>query len=292
MKPFPAGVVKLFAYVLYAVFLTAALLYVRFPEKEVAAFLQDTVRRMDPRIELSFDRLIPRITFDLYAPGPVLTFRSAAGPVRFRAGHLVLHPRIRGLFNGNPGINFELKFPGGGALEGRLVSRGDGPDRIFSWEITSKEIPLQEMVSFHGERGFGVQGRLSGDITCEIPPTGWMDGAGRLDLHLTGGRINFPGFPAEIGHVSIRKLEAGMTLARRALKDIHVRLSGPGMTGDLKGSVRLTERIGLSRLDLKGWVKIRGYPRREAAGGTRPPGNIPFTVKGTLERPRIRFLRS
>ncbi len=286
---------KFLGYGLYAVLVTVALLYYRFPSDAIKQHLIQVVGRMEPGVILSARSLHPSFPPGLQLLEPVFSLKERPETAVFKAEHLLVSPGIGSLFWGRVAWFFDADAYGG-IISGRiqLGKRGEMADL----SVSLKDVRIHEY-GFPPDLGIGdLTGNLKGDVTY----SGLMDrpitGVGNGDILISEGKIDL--FHPFLGLETIPfgKLRAQLTLKKGIVNLISISLDGKGFQGTLSGTIHLNRMIARSRLNLKGTIEpfaaylgtLKGGPALLSLfQGGRNDLKRSFVIQGTFMSPKFRF---
>ncbi len=270
-------------YALYALALTGALLYVRFPADAVEQFLADRVARAAPGAELVVGELRPALPPGLVME-PVGLVR-ADGPL-VRLDRLRLTPSLLSLLGDRPRTDVDARGLGGrvaGELTLVRTENGTVPEAAEA-ELANLDLsglPFLQQISPHV-----VTGLLDGKLTYEA-------GDGEATLTVRDGGVAFAEPMFNIPELSFTRIDARLSLTGdRTLTLTECTLSGNQVGGSLSGTLTLSRPLESSSLDLTG--ELRPHPALLASLGDgaamllrQRRGPIPFAIRGPLASPRF-----
>jgi type II secretion system protein N len=296
MKQFIRKNQKWFGYVLYALIITAGLLYLRFPSELIKDYLEKRGERSNSPFSVSIGQVSPSLPFGLKLQKARLAQRADPNKIIFRADRVSVKPTIGTLFVGNLNLCFEA-FAYDGVLEGCanfIEKRLQSP---FSTSIVLKDIQvgkydLRSLIGRH------VEGRLDGSVTYNGKNDLLIEGSGEANLRLSDGRLELLQPILSLDSIDFKQVLIKMALRNRKINLTQVALEGPSMRGTLSGIISLQKDLGESRLDLRGTIEpfsdfFKSLP------GTRDMvklfqrrlkrGTLTFIIRGTLTEPSIQF---
>jgi type II secretion system protein N len=271
------------AYTLYALVLTGALLYARFPADAVERYLVDRVARAAPGTELVIGEIRPALPPGLVME-PVGLTRADAPLVRL--DRLQLTPALLSLLGDRPRTDVDARGLGG-QVEGELIlaRTGDGavPEAAEAeWtNLNLSGLPFLQQLSPHA-----VTGLLDGNLTYEA-------GEGEATLTVRDGGVVFTEPLFNIPGVSFTRIDARLSLTGgRTLTLTECTLAGNQVGGSLSGTLTLSRPLESSSLNLTG--ELRPHPTLLAGLGDgaamllrQRRGPIPFAIRGPLASPRF-----
>jgi type II secretion system protein N len=296
MKQFIQKNQKWFGYVLYAVIITAGLLYLRFPSEAIKDYLETRGARSHSPFEVSVGQVAPTLPFGLKLLKTQVSQSANPKKIIFRADRLSIRPTIGTLFMGKLNLSFEgLAYDG--VLEGFANFNEKSLQAPFSASIALRDIRMGKY-DLRGLIGRHVEGRLDGTLAYSAKNNLLIEGSGEADLRLSDGRLELLQPILSLDSIDFSQVFIKMALQNRKINLTQVALEGPNMRGTLSGIISLQKDIGKSRLDLRGTIEpfsdfFKSLP------GTRDMvklfqrrlkrGTLTFIIRGTLTEPSIQF---
>ena len=287
---------KWLGYVLYAVIITAGLLYLRFPSEVIKDYLETRGERSNSPFELSVGQVSPSLPFGLKLQETQISQSANPNKIIFRADRLSIRPTIRTLFMGKLNLSFEAL-----AYDGELKGYAHFDEKSltppFSASIVLKDISMGKY-DLRSLIGRHLEGRLNGTVDYNGKNNLLIEGRGEADLRLSDGRLELLRPILSLDSIDFSQVFIKMALQNRKISLTQVALEGPNMRGTLSGIISLQKEIGKSRLDLRGTIEpfsdfFKSLP------GTRDVvklfqrrlkrGTLTFIIRGTLTEPSIQF---
>ena len=296
MKQFIRKNQKWFGYVLYAVIITAGLLYLRFPSEVIKDYLETRGERSHSPFDLSVGQVSPSLPFGLKLQETQVSQSANPNKIIFRADRLSIRPTIGTLLVGKLNLRFEgLAYDG--VLKGYANFSEKSLQAPFSASIVLRDIrmgkyDLRSLIGRH------VEGKLDGTVAYNGKNNLLIEGSGEADLRLSDGRLELLQPILSLDSIDFSQVTIKMALQNRKINLTQVALEGPNMRGTLSGIISLRTEIGKSRLDLRGTIEpfsdfFKSLP------GTRDTvklfqrrlkrGTLTFVIRGTLAEPSIQF---
>lgn len=296
MKQFIRKNQKWFGYVLYAVIITAGLLYLRFPSEVIKDYLETRGERSHSPFHLSVGQVSPSLPFGLKLQETQVSQSANPNKIIFRAHRLSIRPTIGTLLVGKLNLCFEgLAYDG--VLKGCANFSKRSLQAPFSASIVFRDIrmgkyDLRSLIGRH------VEGKLDGTVAYNGKNNLLIEGSGEADLRLSDGRLELLQPILSLDSIDFNHVTIRMALQNRKINLTQVALEGPNMRGTLSGIISLRKEIGKSRLDLRGTIEpfsdfFKSLP------GTRDTvklfqrrlkrGTLTFVIRGTLAEPSIQF---
>ena len=285
-------------YVLYGIFLTAALLYCRFPSDAFRDYLQATAGRAGPRYLLSIGEVRPSLPFGLKFLQTELAPKENPDMSLFTADSLVIRPQIWSFLQGNPGYCFDcLAYDG--ALKGCARFEKRGVKAPFTTSIELKDISIDNYAFLPALIGRGVKGTLGGTVTYRGQSNLFAEGTGEANIKISDGKVEFLLPVLSLESIDFKELLLRLVLEKQKIDLSHVELKGRDINGTLSGSISLKKEFLESDLDIKGMVE----PLAAFVGGLKgalniipfsehvlKKGRLYFSIQGTLTEPEFKFL--
>ena len=289
------GFIKYTGYIVYAILVTAVLLYYRFPSEALQSHLVRMAGRMDPGIIFSARSLDPSFPPGLRLQEPVFSLKKRPETPFFKAQHLSVRPGIGSLILGDTTWFFDAQAYGG-IINGHIQSGEDG--KIDGFFLSLKNVRLHEY-AFLPHFGVGdFAGNLKGNITYKGSPDRIVRGEGAGDILISEGKIDLLNPFLGLETIPFGKLNVRFTLKKGTINLTSVSLDGKGFQGSLSGTIRLNRITDRSRLNLRGTIEpiasfletLKGGPALLSLfGGGRKDSKRSFVIQGTFRSPKFRF---
>lgn len=296
MKQFIRKNQKWFGYVLYAIIVTAGLLFLRFPSGLIKDYLETRGERSNSPFSVSIGQVSPSLPFGLKLDKARIAQRANPNKIIFRADRVFIKPTLATLLGGNLNLCFEsLAYDG--VLEGCANFIDKSLQAPFSTSMVLKHIRLGKY-DLRGLIGRHVEGRLDGTVAYNGKNDLLIDGNGEADLRLSDGRLELLHPILSLDAIDFSQVSVKMALQDRKINLTRVALEGPNMRGTLSGTISLQKDIGKSRLDLRGTIEPFSDFFKSLAGARDmvklfqrrlKRGTLTFIIRGTLTEPSIQF---
>jgi type II secretion system protein N len=287
---------KWFGYVLYAVIVTAGLLFLRFPSGLIKDYLETRGESSNSPFSISIGQVSPSLPFGLKLDKARVAQRANPNKIIFRADRIFIKPTLATLLGANLNLCFEsLAYDG--VLEGCANFIDKSLQAPFSTSMVLKHIRLDKY-DLGGLIGRHVEGTLDGTVAYNGKNDLLIDGNGEADLRLSDGRLELLHPILSLEAIDFSQVLVKMALQNRKINLTQVALEGPNMRGTLSGTISLQKDIGKSRLDLRGTIEpfsdffkslpgardtVKLFQRRLKRG------TLTFIIQGTLTEPSIQF---
>lgn len=276
---------KWFAYALYGVLITLGLLYFLFPSEALRDYLQAKADSTNSPLHLSIGSISPSLTFGLKFRKTELSRRADPDKVLFRADRLLLRPTLWSFLRGK----WRFCFNGetyGGVLKGCVQFNKNGLEAPFATSVSLKEIRIGEYDNLSTLIGRHIEGSLGGTMTYNGTNKSLIAGAGEANLRLSEGRVELLQPILSLDSIDFDQVLIKMILKDQKINVTHAELNGPNIRGTLSGTVSLRRDFLKSTLDLRGSINPFA-DRLESSTDTLEGGTLPFTVRGTLTKPKF-----
>ena len=288
---------KWLGYALYVALVTVILLYFLFPAGAVEEFLDNSTARINPEFSFKAESIGPWVPAGLSIKAGQVYLRNAPDPVLFNTDSLYVGPRILSLVKGE--YNFDLKGRAySGDITGTIRFAGENSEEIAG-EISFLDLDLADYGFLQQAYKHRITGSLSGEILYDSQTPGAPGGNGKVDLRLSGGRLQFNEPLLNISSLDLQSIKLEADLSRRQITIIKAELAGSDMNGTITGTIQLQKDIRASQLNLKGTLEplaefYKNYPEiRELLKAMKKRvkrGEYYFTVTGTLGAPKFNLL--
>jgi type II secretion system protein N len=284
-------------YLLFALILTVALLYYRFPSDALRGYLQATADRANPPLLLSVDHIEPRFPIGLKFADTEVAMKDMPDRVILRADSLLLKPRLWSLLRGKSEYCFHC-MAYKGDLIGCVYFKNDDRKLFIDTEIELRNIRigdhayLSQLISRH------VEGILGGTVSYRGQYNLLMDGSGEANLRLSQGKVELLQPLLNFESIEFNEMEIEMALKQQKINVTRLELKGQELQGTLSGTITLKEEFAKSSLDLRGTIEPFAAFFKSTPGTIDTVklfkqrlkrGILSFVIHGTLGEPRIEF---
>lgn len=280
----------IFAYLLFALLAVLVFLYLLFPDEAVKTVMDNRLAAIDPSLTLTTEAIRPALPLAVNMIGMDLK-RNGFKMIHFDQAWLA--PALSTLFKAQKRFAWKATL-GGGVVEGRLFTEGNGPSGKLRMEAELSSIRLEQIEALKSLPQFTLSGPLSGRLTHDgaRAPGGQANGL----LTAPGLRITLKTPVFGIAELSMDQTEADFSINGQTLRLKALTFDGPLMEGSINGRIEIENPFGRSRLSLNGNVK----PRPELFAqlqDTVPQGiinprtlenrGLNFRVFGTFDNPDV-----
>ena len=298
MKEFISKHRRWFGYPIYCIVLIVVLLYYRFPSEAFRDYVQITANNLNTPFSLSVHHIKPWPPFWLKLGKTELTLKNEPSITLFKADGLLVKPRAWAILQGDSKYCFEcLAYRGD--IEGCIDFKSDNiKTSLFTAEMEAKNIQISDHHNLKDLIGRNASGTLYGTIKYGGEHKNLIKGFGEADLKLLDGEIEFLVPLLNLESIKYNEIKIDMVLKEKRINLTHFELKGPMLKSMISGTISLKEKIGESTLDLKGIIEPHAELFKNSSNLSETvmllkqrlkKGTLPFTVRGTLDKPRIRF---
>lgn len=297
MKSFISKNKQWFGYLLFALILTVALLYYRFPSDALLDYLETTAERVNPRLALSVDHVAIGFPIGLKFGETEVALKNVPNGVILRADSLLLKPKIGSLLRGKSDFSFHcLAYEGD--IRGCVYINKDLTRGSIDTEIELKDIRLGDHGYLSHLIGRHVEGTLGGTVSYKGQYNVLTDGSGEANLNLSQCRLELLEPFLAFESIDFNEIEIEMALKKDKIKVTRLEMKGQELHGTLSGTITLKEEFAKSRLDLRGTIEpfaafFKSTPGThdtvELFKQRLKRGTLSFVINGTLGDPRINF---
>ena len=297
MKSFISKNKQWFGYLLFALILTVALLYYRFPSDALLDYLETTAERVNPRLVLSVDYVEVGFPIGLKFGETEVALKDVPNGVILRADSLLLKPKIGSLLRGKPDFSFHcLAYEGD--ISGCVYFNKDLTRGSIDTEIELKDIRLGDHGYLSHLIGRHVEGTLGGTVSYKGQYNVLTDGSGEANLNLSQCRLELLEPFLAFESIDFSEIEIEMALKKDKIKVTRLEMKGQELHGTLSGTITLKEEFAKSSLDLRGTIEpfaafFKSTPGThdtvELFKQRLKRGTLSFVINGTLGDPRINF---
>ena len=289
---------KWVGYIGYCVFVTAGFLYYLFPSDAVRDYLKVRARNLNPPLMVSIDRIKPWPLCSLRFGHTEISFLDKANKKLFRADSLVLRPGVGSFIKGDHSWCFRC-VAYGGRIKGCANFNHDDRASPLNAEIEFDTIRIGTCEYLKDLIGRNVDGILFGTVSYRGQRERLLNGAGEANFKFLNGRIELLSPILTLESIEYNEVAINVALKRGTVNLTRLELEGPLLKGTLSGSIRLTEELAKSSLDLRGTIEpfAAFFKKTEGTQSTLEyfrkrlrKGALPFRIRGTLAQPNISFI--
>jgi type II secretion system protein N len=263
---------KWLGYTIYGILVTVIFLYVLFPSHRMAGYIESTVSKRNPRVDLSIGSADIAFPLGLKCEKVVFGLKGETGSA-IEADLVKGRFSLLRLLKGDTSLLITAE-----AYGGNVDARLDSPDRFSSDTITADMtfdgIELGKCAYLKDAAGRDIGGRLGGTLLYEGSWHDIINGEGNASFSLNEGTIGLQKDMFGFETLVFEKAEGKMILKNRIVALDSLKIEGKEMRSSLSGRIFLNRNFAQSRLSLKGNVDI------EALGK-----NLSLNVRGTISKP-------
>jgi len=280
-------------YLFYAVVLTAALLYLRFPTEKVRAFCENKVESLLVDSDCNIERLAYRPPFSVVFVNLQIVREIDGKRSAFRVDRLALSPNISNLFRTFQ-ISGEL-YKGNFSMQLAV----DTSEKSFALsEVSIAGMNIDEWASDFNllDRKISGKANVSGDYRATFAAP--LAGAGKGELSATDGSIELLQPILSLKSLSFDRITIDMTQEKEMLKFVKGEMTGKEIGAEFTGEMRLASPLPNSIVILGGHLTPKENFLATHPGEKRlveqllrryKTPALPFKVGGTVRSPTFRF---
>jgi type II secretion system protein N len=297
MKRFMSDYKKWLGYLLFALILTVALLYYRFPSDAVRDYLQSMADRANPPLVLSLDDVQPSFPIGLKLVETKVALKDIPDRVILSADSLLLRPQLWPLLQGRPVYRFHcLAYKGD--LVGSVYLEKNGTTGFIDTKIDLRNIRVGDYAYLSYLIGRHVEGTLDGTVSYRGQRNPLMDGSGQANLRLSQGRVELLQPFITLESIDFNEMEIEVVLKKQQINLSRLELKGQQLHGTLSGTITLKQELAKSGLDLRGTIEPFAGLFKGTAGTSDTVqffkqrlkgGAFPLVIQGTVGEPKINF---
>ncbi len=285
-------------YTLYGILMTIVLLYYRFPSETLREYLLETADSLHPKLDISIDSISPSLLFGLKLHGTQISLDENPGKAVLTADDLTIRPKVRSLFQGR--YEWDIVCSAyNGILEGHFLFEKDLFKLPFEATAAFKGIRLNRMSALNDVIGIPIEGIFNGTVTYRGSERFPGNNTGEAAVKISDCRVELREPILTITSLDFNDISAQFVLNRQRLTVKAIEFRGRDMNGTLSGRINLKRDILDSYLDLRGTIEpfadlvkdLTGSPDfSKRFGKQSKQGKFSFTIRGTLQRPRFKFI--
>lgn len=280
-------------YLVYAIVLTAGLLYLRFPAEKFKLFCEKRVENYLSGSGCSIDRIAYHFPFSLLVADLQITREADGKRSVFRVGRCAVTPDFASFFR-----TFDVR---GEIYKGNFVLKlsVDVSARSFQLsDLSVKGFDLDEWANDFNLLDRKLSGivEYSGDYQAKFANP--LDGTGKGKLVAVGGSMELLQPVLSLSNVAFERIAVDMTQAEKVVKLVGGEVSGKEINADFAGEIRTTSPFQNSSILLNGHLSptegfLAAHPEEkkvvEQLLRRYRKSDLPYKVGGSVGRPTFRF---
>jgi type II secretion system protein N len=294
MNPFKGRPWIFITLIFYTLFLTAALLYIRFPAEQFKVFCQTKLEQVFPETSCTINNLRFKYPFSLEAEEINITEDQGKKERIASISLATISPKLR-----NPTALFhvDIKAYGGKHTFSLLLNKEDQLASLDNIEI--KDMDLSRITFLHTILKRKITGLLSGKGSYHAT---WKDddykAEGQGDIIIEDGSFSLLLPVLSLKEIDLKSSKANISLRNNALQFEKGAFQGRELNGDFSGKVAFQYPLQFSKLVFKGslsplppLLKKSRYAKNMVHQLKRRHNRttLPFLLQGNLARPRFKF---
>ncbi|EKD40074.1 MAG: hypothetical protein ACD_75C00185G0009 [uncultured bacterium] len=282
-----------FFYLVYAIVLTAGLLYLRFPAEKFKLFCEKRVEYYLSGSACSIDRIAYRFPFSLIVANFQITRETDGKRSVFRVGRCAVTPEFSSLFQA-----FDLR---GEMYKGNFVLKLslDVAEKSFQLsDLSLKGFDMDEWANDFNLLDRKLSGivEYSGNYQAKFASP--LDGTGKGKLVAVDGSMELLQPVLSLSNIAFARIAVDMTQAENVVKFIGGEMSGKEINADFTGEMRTTSPFLDSSILLSGHLSptegfLTAHPEEkkvvEQLLRRYRKSDLPYKVGGSVGRPTFRF---
>ncbi len=213
----------------------------------------------------------------------------------FSAKRITIRPGIWSLLTGTSCYNFNGRIYDG-EIEGFFQLKENNNENLFDTSIELKDILIDDFNYLSCLIGHNSRAKINGTVMLKGQTNMLLQSTGKASLKISAGTVALKEPLFDLETIDFDELQVKLTLKTQRIELTHFKLKGKGIQGTLSGFIRLNRDFMNSRLDLDGTVKLLtvslfGHDNGASNAKTfqQDPLELPFKVRGTIERPQYNF---
>lgn len=282
MKKILQWIVPLTGYGMYALALTAALLWVLFPAESFRAWLETRLNSPESPVTWEIKEMRVAWPFSVAALDIKATGRENGDAVLL-VNELKIEPdilRLRELKDKWP-LAYTARILDGTVRGKALADKKDGQLHISG---TMSGLQIGGLESVWRQLGRQGSGKLSGEFNYEGKWQSLLSGTLRSDMEVTGGSLELRQQLFGLENLEFSRLSAIVTLKERTVSITEGKVKSNLLGADFSGNLSLAGSLLNSGINLEGDFE----PRPELLGGLNDPAMIEL-IKGRLKDNKLKF---
>ncbi len=284
-------------YLILIVCFTVALLYIKFPSKTLTNYIRAEAEKRFSEIIIGFDQIGLTLSPGIKIRGLRVSLKEDPDTPVYVSEKTSVSISILGWLKGTPRYYF-TSIVKGGEISGFLEEKKEVKKERVDATIEIKGIKLDENTFIHPIISERLEGVLTGKVTFIGDPSAPLRGNTEISLDLTDGRFNLKNTFLDMDVVEFKKISLSGVLDDRKLNIKDLDMTGGPLNGSATGTVRISNELLNSRLNLKTEIEPSPSLSRDMPGVSNAinmmknkmkNGKLRIDFQGTIERPLPNF---
>jgi type II secretion system protein N len=285
-----------FGYALFCIAGVVFFLYYLFPSDVVENYVQVRAEHSNPPLLLSIERITPWPLLGLRSAKTEVSLKNKPQLILFRAENISLKPGLWSFIKRKPKYSIDINAYGG-EIRGDIIFKRINMEGPFYAEIDINRIRVgnhEHMKDFVGRK---IDGTLSGKIYYSGQQNRLISGSGEATLKLSEGTVELLVPLLSLNAIEFDEAVVELILKSRKIRVTRLELEGPQLKSSITGTISLRKQLAMSSLNLRGTIEPFAAMVKNVSGlgilknlqQRLRRGVISFTIRGTLNQPKIRF---
>jgi type II secretion system protein N len=280
-------------YLIFAVGLTALLLYINFPSKALTDYIRVQAENGYPDINIDFDKIGLTLYPGIQIRGLKITLKEYPDTPVYVSEKTSIRVSILSWIKGDPAYYFESSV-NGGEISGVIQEKNEVKKERVDAAIELKEIKLDKRIFIHPIVSERIEGSVAGKIIFMGSLSDPLKGNTEISLNLSDGMIKFKNPIFDLNALEFKKINISGVIDNRRLNIKEFNMTGKDVNGSATGTIQIGNEIQNSRLNLKTEIEplpslYQDIPKvGKAINGIKSKmsdGKLRIDLRGTLDRP-------
>ncbi len=280
-------------YLIYAVVLTAALLYLRFPTEKFRMYSENKVESVLAGSECNIERIAYRPPFSVVVTNLQIDRETQGNRTALRIDRLAVTPDLQSLFK-----SFQVS---GNLYEGQFSMKMAVNDREENFALNEVSLTGMNMEKWASDSNLldrKVSGKASVTGSYQASFGAPLEGTGKGELNAEDGSIELLQPILSLKNLPFDKLRIDLAHDKEMLKFVKGEISGKELGAEFTGEMRLATPLPNSIVIMSGQLTpkesfLAAHPGEkrlveQLLRRYKTPA-LPFKVGGTVRRPTFRF---
>ena len=280
-------------YLIFAVCLTAILLYINFPSKALTDYIRVQAENRYPDIKIDFDKIYLTFYPGIQIRGLKISLKEYPDTPVYVSEKSSIRVSILSWIKGDPEYYFESSVKGG-EISGVIEEKNEVKKERVDATIELKGIKLDQNIFIHPIVSERIEGSVAGKIIFMGNLSDPLKGNTEISLNLSDGMIKFKKPIFDLNALEFKKLNISGVIDKRRLNIKEFNMTGEDINGSATGTIQIGNQIQNSRLNLKTELEplpslYQDMPKvGNAINGIKSKmsnGKLRVDLQGTLDRP-------
>lgn len=284
-------------YLLFAVFLTVLLLYIKFPSEALTNYVRVKAEKGSPGIIIDFKKIGLTLAPGIKIKGLSISLREDPETPVYVSEKTSIRVSVLGWLTGDSKYFF-TSIVKGGEISGVLKEKNEVKKERIEASIDIKGIRLDDRSFIHPVISERIEGVLTGKVTYTGNLSDPLKGDVEIFLDIADGRIKLKEPVLDMNVLEFKDINISGVMDNRRFTVKDLNMTGGPVSGNATGTVQIDNVFLNSRLNLRAELEPSPDLSRDmpevgnainAMKNLMKDGKFRLDIQGTLDRPLPKF---